>query len=547
MLAIKYDGTSYVAKLSIDQKPTVIRAGFLWNDLSCEWEGSVRAAYRLIDFADSPTQKHLLNTLKLELHSVPQIEYPTNRGFKPFEHQLDAARWVLSRRASYIAYEAGLGKTAVAPLCMNTLGGPALIVCPSFLKLNWEDELEKWLINFHHIQILNKASDIVNPNADIYIVPDSLLHVHDFRDQFFKTNRRFKYMFVDEAHRFKSADARRTMSLVGRRDVKIGKGKNARHVSWKGFHHIADHVVNLSGTPMPNRPVELYPLISKHAPHALNFLDPHRFGVQYCGGYEAEYGWDYTGNSNLEELHKILSRNYMSVKRKRDCLDMPKKLPPKIIYIEDERGELKKDEMMLLQKMKITDIIAIETARNAKFKQRVEDMLEDNPNMGGFGFISELRKMLGLSKVAASVKVIKEIMEDRDKLVVFCWHKEVADQLRRDLLCFNPLVVYGGMKMSLRHNHVHAFQNDPKHRIIILNIQAGGVGITLTKSSLVAFVERSWVPADNDQAFDRIDRIGQEEEVESISFIVKNSLDHLLLNAHLNKNEVIQTAIKPST
>jgi SNF2 family DNA or RNA helicase len=55
------------------------------------------------------------------------------------------------------------------------------------------------------------------------------------------------------------------------------------------------------------------------------------------------------------------------------------------------------------------------------------------------------------------------------------------------------------------------------------------------------------VPADNDQAFDRIDRIGQEEEVESISFIVKNSLDHLLLNAHLNKNEVIQTAIKPST
>jgi SWI/SNF-related matrix-associated actin-dependent regulator 1 of chromatin subfamily A len=403
------------------------------------------------------------------------------------------------------------------------------------------------LIDFHHIQILNKQSDKLNPNADVYIVPDSLLHVHEFRDQFFKMNRRFKYMFVDEAHRFKSADARRTMSLVGRREVKLGKGKNARHVSWKGFHHISDRVVNLSGTPMPNRPLELYPLISKHAPHALNYLDPHRFGVQFCGGYEAEYGWDYTGNSNLEELHKILSRNYMIVKRKRDCLDMPKKLPPKVIYIQDDRGGLKKDEMILLQKMKITDIIAIETARNAKFKQRVEDMLEDNPNMGGFGFISELRKMLGLSKVKACVKAIKEIMEDRDKLVVFCWHKEVAAELCEALSEFNPLKIVGGINNKDRHNIVKAFQTNPKHRIIVLNIQAGGVGITLTRSSLVAFVERSWVPADNDQAFDRIDRIGQDEEVESISFIVKNSLDHLLLNAHLNKNEVIKTAIKPST
>jgi SWI/SNF-related matrix-associated actin-dependent regulator 1 of chromatin subfamily A len=547
MLAIKFDGNSYVAKLSIDQKPTVIRAGFLWNDLSCEWEGNARQAYRLLDFADSPTQKHLLTELKLNLFSVPQIEYPKNRGFTPFEHQLEGARWVLSRRASYIAFEAGLGKTLIAPLCMNTSSGPTIIVCPSFLKLNWEDELERGLIDFHHIQILNKQSDKLNPNADVYIVPDSLLHVHEFRDQFFKMNRRFKYMFVDEAHRFKSADARRTMSLVGRRDVKLGKGKNARHVSWKGFHHIADRVVNLSGTPMPNRPLELYPLISKHAPHALNYLDPHRYGVQFCGGYEAEYGWDYTGNSNLEELHKILSRNYMIVKRKRDCLDMPKKLPPKVIYIQDDRGSLKKDEMILLQKMKITDIIAIETARNAKFKQRVEDMLEDNPNMGGFGFISELRKMLGLSKVNACVKAIKEIMEDRDKLVVFCWHTEVANELCEQLSEFNPLKIIGKVKTKDRHNIVKAFQNNPKHRIIVLNIQAGGVGITLTRSSLVAFVERSWVPAENDQAFDRIDRIGQDEEVESISFIVKNSLDHLLLNAHLNKNEVIKTAIKPST
>ena len=453
---------------------------------------------------------------------------------------------MLSRRASYIAYEAGLGKTAIAPLCMNTLDGPTIIVCPSFLKLNWEDELERWLINFHHIQVLNKMSDIVNPNADVYIVPDSLIHVHEFREQFFRLSKRFKYLFIDEAHRFKSEDARRSMSLTGRREVKLGRGKTARHVRWQGFHKISDHVVNLSGTPMPNRPIELFPLISRHAPHAVNFYDKHRFGVRYCGGYEAPHGWDYTGNSNLEELNRVLTRNYMIVKTKKECLDLPERLPPKIVFINDDRGAIKKDEMRLLEKMKVSDIIRLMSERDEAFRQRVEDKLEDNPNMGAFGFISELRKMLGLSKVKASVRVINELLEDRDKLVVFCWHKEVVQEIAKHLSVF-ALTITGDTPNKRRHEIVKDFQTNDRFRILVANIQAAGVGITLTKSSCVVFVEPSWVPAENDQGIDRCHRIGQEEEVESMFLVVKNSLDHLILNAHQNKSEVIKTAITPST
>jgi SWI/SNF-related matrix-associated actin-dependent regulator 1 of chromatin subfamily A len=545
LLEIKFDGEEYFARLSIDQKKTVADAGFLWCDILGRWSTTRdRHAYRLIEFADSPTRQHILEKLDLELRSVPKIEYAPNRR-KPFEHQLEGARWVLSRRASYIAYEAGLGKTFIASLCLNTIDGPAIIVCPSFLKLNWEDELESGLIDFHHIQILRKQSDKLNPNADIYIVPDSLLHVHLFRKQFFDLKKRFKYLFIDEAHRFKSADARRTMSLVGRREVKLKKEKEK--VFWKGFHHIADHVINMSGTPMPNRPMELHALISRHAPHAMNYLDPHRFGVLYCGGFESEWGWDYSGATNLEDLHTILSRNYMTVKRKRDCLDMPKKLPPQFLFIEDDRGaKLRQNEMHVLETMKISDIIQNEVARNEKFKQRVEDMIEDNPSIGGFGFISELRKMLGVAKVPQAVAVIKEMLEDRQKLVVFCWHKEVADELCKRLADYMPLKIVGGISDKTRHAHVKAFQTESKFRILVANIQAGGVGITLTKSSRVLFVEPSWVPSDNDQAFDRIDRIGQAEEVQAFFLVVKHSLDHMILNAHQNKLEVIQAAIKPS-
>ena len=546
MLRIEHNGKKWIATLSIDQKKKVIDAGFLWDEHENKWVGGPRNAYRLFDSVVDLHKDQLLSELRITIQNYNKdILYPTQRNMIPFAHQLEGVRWILSRRSSYIAYEAGLGKSALAPLCINTLDGPTLIICPSFLKLNWEDELENWLIDFHHIQILKKQNDILNPNADIYIVPDSLLHVHKFRDQFFKLNKRFKYIFIDEAHRFKSEDARRTMSLVGRRDVKLGKGRKAEKVFWKGFHHIADHIIDLSGTPMPNRPLELYPLISRHAPHALNFLDPHRFGTRFCAGFESDWGWDYTGNSNLEELHDILTRNFMLVKRKRDCLDLPKVLPPKVIFIDDNRGKLVKDEMTLLSTLRITDILKLVSSQDAAFKRRMEDALEDNPEIGGFGFISELRKMLGLSKVKASVQVINELMEDRKKLVVFCWHKEVADKLCDELKSYKPLKIVGGISDKKRHDIVKLFQTENDHQILVANIQAAGVGITLTKASLVVMVERSWVPAENDQAFDRIDRIGQDEEVQCISLIVKNSIDHMIMNAHINKNEVIKAAIKP--
>lgn len=546
MLQIEHNGKKWVATLSIDQKKKVIDAGFIWDERENKWGGGCRKAYRLFDHVVDRDKDFLLSSLGIKITKAPDhVLYPSHRNLVPFKHQLEGVQWILSRRASYIAYEAGLGKSALAPLCINTIDGPTLIICPSFLKLNWEDELENWLIDFHHIQILKKQNDKVNPNADIYIVPDSLLHVHDFRKQFFELNKRFKYIFVDEAHRFKSEDARRTMSLTGRRDVKLGKGRKAEKVFWKGFHHIADHIIDLSGTPMPNRPLELYPLISRHAPHALNFLDPHRFGTRFCAGFESDWGWDYTGNSNLDELHDILTRNFMLVKRLEDCVDLPKILPPQFLYIDDDRGAYAKDEMQLLKTLRITDILQLVSSQDEAFKRRMHDALEDNPEIGGFGFISELRKTLGLSKIKASVKVIKEMLEDDDKIVVFCWHKEVAKRLEEELKAYKPLVIIGGLSDKKRHETVKSFQAENDHRILIANIQAAGVGITLTKSSRVLFVEPSWVPVDNDQAISRCHRIGQTRSVQATYLVVKNSLDHLILNAHINKNEVIKAAIKP--
>ncbi len=548
MIQVSFDGIQFVAKLSKDEKQLVSRMGFKWDEILSKWTThNPKAAYRLFEKCDVATRDHIIDELDLpqKEYAKPEIKYNKSRGKIPFNHQIDFCQWVLSRRASYIAGEAGTGKTPVLPLCINTVPGSAIVVCPSFLKLNWEDEIEQWAINFQDIQILKKKSDDLNPEADIYIVPDSLLPDHEFREKFFNLNRRFKYLFGDEVHRFKTGTARRTMSYLGGNKVRLKKYARD-HVTWKGFHRIADHVVDMSGTPMPNgRPLELYPLIHRHAPHAVNYFDPHRFGLRYCDGFESEWGWDYSGNSNLEELNLILCRNYMLVKRLRDCVDMPKKIPSKLIFIEDNRGKLKEDEMRILSRIKIADIIKAEIARSEKFRQRVEDVMEDSPEMGTFGFISELRKMLGLRKVDTCATILKEMAEDNDKIIVFCWHKEVIDELAKKLSNFHPLIITGKVKNDKRHATVKTFQGCNKHRFLIAQLQSAGLGITLTASSLVCFVEPSWNPSDNDQGISRLDRIGQTEEVRSMYFVIKNSMDHLILNAHQDKDFVIKAAIKP--
>ena len=82
MLKVMRDHESWFAKLSIDEKKTVINAGFTWDDILQRWQGSARAAYRLIDHVADPVS--LLSELKLQIHcETPQIQYARNRGVTP--------------------------------------------------------------------------------------------------------------------------------------------------------------------------------------------------------------------------------------------------------------------------------------------------------------------------------------------------------------------------------------------------------------------------------------------------------------------------------
>ena len=542
MLQVRRNGNDFIARLSFDERKRVNFMGFKWDKNLSRWSTpNARAAYRLFENCDGPTKNKLIHDLELPFNYPDRsIKVIVPTWITPFAHQIEFARWVLSRRSSYIAGEAGTGKSATLGLCLNTVPGRAIVTCPSFLKLNWDDEIEKWSTVYKTTQILKKASDHLDPDADVLVVPDSLLHVHEFREKFF--TQTFDYLFIDEAHRFKTKDAKRTTSLLGARRVKVKKER----VTWKGFHHICKRTIAMSGTPMPNRPIELFPLVSRHAPQAVNYFDPHRFGLRYCNGHLTDYGWDYTGASNLEELNTVLCRNYMIVKRLEDCVDLPPKLPAKFIYIDDDRPkDLKGDEMKILKRFRVTDLIRLEVERSEKFRDSVTDKLEASPELGAFAFLSQLRLLNGLRKVDASVSALRGMVDTYGKLVVFCWHTEVVKALTERLLNVCPLVITGKTSNVQRNAAVKAFQTKDKHRLLIGNIQAMGVGLTMTASSTPVFVEPSWVPGENDQAISRVHRIGQTGVTRPFFLVVKNSLDHLILNAHQDKKLNIVSAIRP--
>lgn len=548
MLEVSFDGVKYVARLSIDQKPDVIDAGFFWDaELKKFTSVSHEAAYRLFGFCTPHTQAHIVDALDLGRPSpnYKKIDWPVDK--KPFAHQIEFVKWAMSRRHSYIAGEPGTGKTPAAVMCMNAEPGPVIIVCPAFLQLNWQEEISSWEVGTPRIvDIVRGQKHFFEDDADCYIVPASVAHVDPIREYFFNSGRRFQWVFIDEAHMFKNPGAKRTQSIIGGR-VQVNNKKKV----WRSFKRIAEHVVFLSGSPMPNgRPLEMFPILSKYAGHVIDYRDKHRFGIDYCDARKTDFGWQYNGASNLETFNKKITSDFMIVKRLEECVDLPPMLPPKFIYLEDQRAQKHQvSEMQILKNVRVEDIVAAEMARNEEFAERVEfathrAALENKIYVdGGFQFLSELRKLNGLKKVDQSVEVITEILDDLDELVVFAWHKEVVHLLAEALAKYEPFVITGSTMQKKRHASIKEFQQSRTRNLFLANIQAAGVGVTLTKAARYLFVEPSWVPGENDQAIRRLFRITQEQKVHGSFLVWKNSLDHLILNAHQKKNKNIDRGI----
>ena len=429
--------------------------------------------------------KKKLNS-KINIESIYPIEIPgLPYALKPFQ-KIGVGFFEHKNGRALCADEMGLGKTiqTLSWLFLHSEKRPVIIVCPSSLKLNWSWEAQKWLIN-PFVQILNGEKSNINLLGKILIIN------YDIISHWIEKLKMIKpqVLILDECHYIKNDKAKRTKSIK-----QLVKG--------------IPHIIALSGTPITNRPIEIY--------NAVNIIDntlfPNRWAFlhRYCGAKYNGFGWDFNGATNIEELHKKLTESIMIRRKKQDVL---KELPDKTysfvpIELENEK-EYQAAESNFIQYLQQTK--GVEVAKRAL-------------NGGILTEIEILKQVAVKNKMKQAISWIHDFLESGLKLVVFAHHKFIIDQLMNEFQTI-AVKIDGGVSNENRQKAVEEFQTNPNIRLFVGNIKAAGVGITLTASSNVVFLELPWTPGELSQAEDRCHRIGQEDKVNIYSLLALNTIE----------------------
>lgn len=413
----------------------------------------------------------------------------------------------------------GLGKTlqSIATVVGAEISGevtfPVLVICPSALKINWQREFEMWT---------DKKAIVLNDKiktswhvyheigeADVFIInPESLRKF--FVKKYPKDIKTaadiemdpridlFKSVIIDEIHKLKNPSSQRSKITL-----RLTRSKN--------------YIIGLTGTPVVNKPIDLFAQLAIIGRLA-RFGGPQGFKNRYCEGG--------SGASNLKELNFLLNKNCFFRREKHEVLkDLPDKIRQTItvpISTKEEYVLAENNFKSFLQNNDFTDA-------EIRKKLRSEVIVK----------ITMLLQLSAKGKIEAAQEYIDEVIESGEKIVIFCRHKIVVDELCK--IYPNAVRVTGSENESQKQASVDAFQNNPKTNIIIGSHKAAGVGLTLTASSEVLFLELPWHFADLEQCEDRCHRIGQKSSVRSTSLLGENTIDKWLYDLIMEKKQIADT------
>ncbi len=444
----------------------------------CDVEAEIEVERRLLD-------EHL-PSLPLPANDdqpVQAIVVPCPAGQAYMPYQIDAIRFLASRRRAICADEMGVGKTITALGTVNFLRPRrTLIICPATVRPNWLREAQGWLVNMS----VALAGDR-DTGANVVIC------TFDGVRQWI-TEVDWDLMILDEAHLVKNSATKRW-----------------RVISALRF----DRAILLSGTPIYNRPQDLWTLLHLVCQQAYpdKTLFARHFSVTKL---EKALNDDNKRMSNLTLLAPLLRERLMIRRLKADVLA---DLPPKsrdIALIELPKAAM--DALIDRERDVEARLIAVNDMHgNEKTQARALTL----------GMLARLRKDLGLAKVPHVVDRLLEVAEtDDEPFVVFVHHKEVGQRIAETLDEAGIAVSFlsGDMTATARQAEVDRFQ-EGLLRVLVCTLSSCGVGLTMTRSNRVFMVELDWTPSVLHQGEDRCHRKGTVDAVSVWYFVVDKTLD----------------------
>ena len=569
MSAITIDkrGTAFFAVAGFEQKDVLKSAGFWWHGLPCTrvecpacqaglgkhwWTAQRETAARLygaegveISSAALPDLRAVVESQEASraLDSDRLLPVPEGLEYLPFQRA--GIAYALAHARCMIGDEMGLGKTIQALGVVNADDtiSRVLVICPATLRRNWSREAQKWLCRPLPQVIIDVDRPLLFPPAGPLLAIVNYERVRRAAClEFLLANGSFDLVIVDEAHRLKSAKSQQTIAVFG----KQAKREEIRRV---GISELARRLLLLTGTPIVNRPIELWPMIQACAPQT--FPSFFRFAKRYAGGSMGAYGWDFSGATNLDELQDKLRGSMLVRRLKKDVL---RELPPKrrqIVELDSEGLE------RLIEQERAAFLTRGETMAALQEEADAAHAMGDTDEYricvrrlreaSGIAFeeMARMRRDLAVAKAPKVAEHVRMLLEEEEKLVVFGHHHEVLDQiaayLEREEI--GVVMIDGRTPMDSRQANVDAFQTDDRIRVFIGGITAAGVGLTLTRAHTVVFAELDWVPGNITQAEDRCHRIGQEDTVLVQHLVVQGSLDANMAQTLVYKQDIADKAL----
>ncbi|HFE9682664.1 TPA: DEAD/DEAH box helicase [Clostridium perfringens] len=432
-----------------------------------------------------------------------------------------------------LADDMGLGKTLqIIAFLLSQKKSKSIVVVPTSVIYNWIDEFEKFApsIRVGLVHGSKSKRDKVlrdfkrgigikveeeNLKEKYYEKYDVLLTTYGTlkNDEKAYENLSFDYCIIDEAQNIKNPAAQATLSV-----------KNI-----KSRCNIA-----LTGTPIENNLIELWSIFDFVMPGYL--FTKERFRERFI-----------LDESNLSELKSLITP-FILRRLKEDVLsELPEKLEKK--YLVEMKGKQKQLYSFYVK--------AIKNELNEN--KSSEKSGKDKINL--FAYLTKLREICldpsivvpdykgESSKLTVVKEIVKDASESGKKILLFSQFTSVLKKIEKDFKKEDISYLYldGGTSAKERVERVKKFNEDSNIKVFLISLKAGGVGLNLTSASVVIHFDPWWNPAVEDQATDRAHRFGQENKVEVIKLVAKDTIEEKIVLMQEDKRELIQSLMDGKT
>jgi SNF2 family DNA or RNA helicase len=510
-------------------------------DVACLFTGSQYAAATFMEYG-TPAALAKLDWVGREVarsraaSSNRHIEVPDGEELSPFQRaDLD---YMLDRERVLCADEPGLGKTPIAIAYANEIRAQrVLVVCPAAIRYQWCRRIKQWS---------TMGTKYAVPNLLVYAITSSRYGVVEdaaWTVVSYELARHpgilaalrkidFDLGIFDEIHYAKDIGSKRSRALWG--------GGNDPIYRDGPLADRCRRVVCLSGTPLPNRPREMYSLARHLHWDSIDWLSEEKFRERFNpseervvtrkDGSTAVIVDERSGRHS--EFQNRLRANFMCRHLKREVLT-----------------QLKLPEY---------DLIMVDETTAVKAALKAESMLDIDPdnlegaNAGVLGHITTARRLMGEAIAPQCADWLKMLIEGgEEKLLLFYWFIENGGIVQKTL---EPWLARHGRSMvridgstgaKAKDALVQKFVTDPRCTLAMGNVLSLGTGTDELQHvcSHALIMEPDWVPGNNVQCVDRLDRWGQKHVVQADIFVAPNSIAEKVLASALRKGRVIHDSL----